>query len=111
MTIQSKIDSQPISGMRVHGGVTGKIVTIVAVLMSVYHILYVSHGFDALDIYIMALPHRSLSLAFLLTLSFMLLPMRGSDNNRLPWYDVLFILVGIAGPVYNFFFWGGKEKS
>ena len=92
--------------MRQLSGHKAKIVTIVAVAMSGYALLYVSHFLDLFGVYITSSTHRSLFLAFLLALAFLLLPMRkGEPRDRLPWYDILFILVAITGPLYNFFTW------
>ena len=83
--------------------------TVVAVLMSIYAILFVGRVIDNLGIFIPQLAHRSLILAFLLTLCFLTLPIRGGKSkNSLPWYDILIILLAIAGPLYNFFTWKGN---
>jgi len=92
-------------------GTTGKLVTIVGVMASIYAILFVSHVNDALGIFIPQVAHRSLILAFLLTLCFLLLPAgRGKPGGKLAWYDILLILIGVAGPVYNFFTWSGNAE-
>ena len=92
--------------MRQLSGYKAKMVTIVAVAMSGYALLYVAHFLDLFGVYITSSTHRSLFLAFLLALAFLLLPMRkGEPRDRLPWYDILFILVAITGPLYNFFTW------
>ena len=106
MADRVEVESEKIiSNTNLHIGWKVKITTAVAVLMSLYHIIFVSHGFDALDIYIMSVPHRSLSLAFLLALTFLVLPGRKADKGKVRWYDILLIVVGIAGPLYNFFTW------
>jgi TRAP transporter 4TM/12TM fusion protein len=89
---------------------TSKVVTVIGVVTSVYAILFVSHAFDAIGIFIPQLAHRSLILAFLLTLCLLLFPARGRSRAGVPWYDVLLILVGIAGPLYNFFTWAGNAE-
>ncbi|MFC1907624.1 TRAP transporter permease [Chloroflexota bacterium] len=88
-----------------------KTATVVAVTLSIYSVMYVSHIFDAMGIFIPQLAHRSLFLAFLLTLCFLFLPIRsGKPKNGLPWFDILIILIAIAGPIYNFFTWKGNAE-
>jgi len=102
----------PIEGpMRWFSGFKAKVVTVVAVTMSVYCLCYLLHIFDELGYFIPGIAHRSIFLAFVLTLSFMLMPMsKGAAKGKLPWYDILFILVGVAGPVYNFFTWAENSE-
>ena len=57
----------------ISSAVKSKIITIVAVLTSVYTILFVSRVIDNIGIFIPQLSHRSLILGLLLTLCFMLL--------------------------------------
>ena len=86
-----------------------KLVTVVAVLMCVYAILFVGGVIDNLGVFIPHLAHRSLILAFLLALCFPTLPIGGGrGKSNLPWYDILAILLAIAGPLYNFFTWKGN---
>ena len=86
-----------------------RLVTIVAALMSIYAILFVGRVFDNLGLFIPQLAHRSLILTFLLTLTFLHFPMRrGKARDNLPWYEVVIILIVIAGPLYNFFTWKGN---
>jgi len=88
-----------------------KMATVVAVSMSIYAVMYVGRIFDAMGMFIPQLAHRSLFLAFLLTLCFLFLPIKGSKpKNGLPWYDILIILIAIAGPIYNFFAWKGNAE-
>ena len=92
-------------------GYKAKFITVLAAGTSLYALLYVSHFLDLFGVYITSLAHRSLILASLLTLAFLLLPMRrGSPRDKLPWYDSLFILVAVAGPLYNFFTWSGNAE-
>ncbi|MFH0914336.1 MAG: TRAP transporter fused permease subunit [Chloroflexota bacterium] len=103
---QERKDSPLSPGMRMLTGVSGKAVTIISVLMSLYALLYSGRLFDRLGLYIPAVPHRSLILAFVLALCFLLLPMGKRQNkNRLPWYDIILALIAVSGPLYNFFFW------
>lgn len=79
--------------------------------MSVYDILFVLRFFDNIGHSVPQMAHCSLNVAFILTLGFLLLPRRkGEPKDRVPWYDILFIIIGVAGPLYNFFFWLGNAE-
>jgi TRAP transporter 4TM/12TM fusion protein len=85
-------------------GVKGKIVSFVAVSMSLYHILYISHAFEKLDIYIAAAPHAAASLGFVLILVFLLLPgSKKAPRDRLLWYDAVLSVLAASGTGYFFF--------
>ncbi len=76
-------------------GVVGKIITVIAIIMSLYH-LYTA-GFGMIE----ALRHRALHLSFALCLIFLLFPAsKKSDLKRLPWYDVVLALLGVAAGLY-----------
>ncbi|MFC2122360.1 TRAP transporter permease [Bacteroidota bacterium] len=88
-----------------------RLATIVSVCTSIYAVMYVGRLFDTMDVFIPQIAHRSLFLAFLLTLCFLHLPIRGGrPKNGLPWYDILIILIAIAGPIYNFITWKGNAE-
>ncbi|MFH0914243.1 MAG: TRAP transporter permease [Chloroflexota bacterium] len=87
-------------------GFSARVATVVAVSMSVYAILYLGDFLRLVGINILTLPHRALILTFLITLSLLVLPGRKDEaRGRVPWYDVLLIILGTAGPLYLFFFW------
>lgn len=86
---------------RKHEGIAGKLVTIVAVVMSLYHILYIGHVFEYLGIYILQEVHRGFHIAFVLALIYLLYPFRKKvSGGRLRWYDVLLVIVAVAAPLY-----------
>lgn len=73
------------------------IITLVAVGFSLYH-LYTA-GFGAPP----TLKHRSLHVALVLTLVFLLYPAyKRANRQKLPWYDVLLVLLSLATTVYIF---------
>ncbi|MBU8906589.1 TRAP transporter permease [Desertibacillus haloalkaliphilus] len=73
------------------------IVTILAVGLSLYH-LYTSYFGTPVT-----LQHRSLHVAAVLALIFVLYPpFKKSNRSKLPWYDVLFTLMAFSTTVYIF---------
>ncbi|MFC1907345.1 TRAP transporter permease [Chloroflexota bacterium] len=97
------------TNLRLFKGAKAKLVTVVASLLSIYVLLFVTRIFDAIGVFIPQVAHRSLFLAFLLTLCFLLLPIRkGEPRNKLPWYDILFIVLSLVPTLYNFFTWRGN---
>lgn len=87
-------------------GPAGTVLTIVAVSMSVYHILYVGEILSRLGIYITGIPHRAITLSFLIALTLLLYPAaKGGRRDRIPWYDIALIVVGVVPVLYNVFFW------
>ncbi|MFH0914280.1 MAG: TRAP transporter large permease subunit [Chloroflexota bacterium] len=99
------------SQMRRLRGYPGVVATVVAVAMSVAALLYITHFLERIGSFIPQMSYLSLMLAFILTLAFLLLPARsGLAKDKLPWYDVLIILIGIAGPMYNLFTWGVNSE-
>jgi len=78
----------------------------VAVLMALYHLAFVSKLFTRLGFYSLQISiHTRVSLTFMLIFVFLAFPARkGTARRGLPWYDVLFIFMGIAGAGYYFFF-------
>ncbi len=84
-------------------GLVAKIVTVITVGYCLYTLLYIGHVFERFGIYINVVSYRALFLAFLMTLTFLTIPMGGGKRGKLPWYDLLFLGLGIAGPLYIFF--------
>lgn len=75
-------------------GVALKIVTILAVFMSLYH-LY-SSGIRMLP----QIQHKAIHLSLALALTFFIYPATVNQKKRLPWYDILFIVLSIVIGVY-----------
>ena len=83
-------------------GLVAKIVTAITVGYCLYTLLYIGHVFERFGIYINVVSFRALFLAFLTTLTFLTIPMGGGKRGKLPWYDVLLLVLGISGPLYIF---------
>ncbi|MGM0419700.1 MAG: TRAP transporter permease [Bacillota bacterium] len=71
--------------------------TILAVSVSIFH--FYTSGFGLL----ISFQQRSLHVAFLMVLSFILYPMKDEDNERVPWYDILLAVAGATTSLYIFF--------
>ncbi|MGI6128734.1 MAG: TRAP transporter permease [bacterium] len=88
-----KFDTE--SRFRKYTGFWAKVVSIVAVGMSLFH-LYTA-GFGAL----MAMKQRGIHLAFLMTLAFLLYPATDkSSKDRPTFLDFVWLLLGAAGTIY-----------
>jgi len=83
-------------------GLVAKIVTVITVGYCLYTLLYIGHVFERFGIYINVVSYRALFLAFLMTLTFLTIPAGGGKRGKLPWYDLLFLVLGIAGPLFIF---------
>lgn len=84
-------------------GLLGKVVTVVTVGYGLYIMMYMGHVFDYFGVYIDVVCYRASFLVFLMTVTFLTLPMTRGTKKTLPWYDLMFLLLGIAGPIYVFF--------
>lgn len=78
----------------------------VATIMAFYHLAYVSGFFSYIGVYaVQVQSHKGLSLALMLLFVPLAFPARkGTTRKGLPWYDILLILMGVAGAGYYFFF-------
>lgn len=89
---------------KIYGGVKAKVVSVVAISMTLYHILYIGHIFQKFDIYIAAASHAGASLGFVLMLVFLLLPAKkGAPSDKVPWYDIILVILSAFGTGYFFF--------
>ncbi len=80
---------------------------VVATVMALYHLAYVSGFFHYVHLYSMnqLQPHKGLSLALMLLFVFLAFPARkGTARKGLPWYDILLMLTGVITSGYYFFF-------
>lgn len=94
---------------RQYKGATAIVVSTIAVAFSLYHILYIT-GFivrvgillDIPRLYRFDLPqHLAIHLGMILALVFLLMPIRGkASQQKLPWYDVVLLVVGVG---WNFY--------
>lgn len=87
------------SRFRRYTGLWAKVVSIIAITMSAFH-LYTA-GFGTLE----AMKQRSVHLAFVLGLIFLLYPAgKRSPRNRPSVLDVVFAVLGVIGGLYNFLY-------
>lgn len=85
------------------------IVTVLATALSLVSILYVSNVLKIINIHFTQLPYLSLMLAILLALVLLKYSLNGKvRKGQPPIYDIILILLGVAGPLYNFVFWEGQ---
>lgn len=75
-------------------GFWAKIFSVLAISMSLYHIytsgIYMPPQFQ----------HRVIHLAFALALTFLLFPASSSQKDRLPWYDIVAVLISFGTAIY-----------
>ncbi|BCV24159.1 TRAP transporter permease [Gelria sp. Kuro-4] len=88
------------SRFRRYTGVWAKVISVIAIVMSAFH-LYTA-GFGTLQ----AMKQRSVHLAFVLGLIFLLYPAsrKTARRNKPTWLDILFAVLGIIGGLYNFLY-------
>lgn len=91
--------------------VPDRVVTLVTVVLAVYHLLFVSTVFPRVGIYIMTQQHRAVSLGLFLTLAFLIRPARKeSPDSRLPWYDMILILASLLPTAYYAIFYSTVQE-
>jgi TRAP transporter 4TM/12TM fusion protein len=71
-----------------------------AVVFILFHLAYIGQVFLRFDIVILPSQMRAVSLGLILILTFLQLPAKGTTSRRLPWYDVVLILMSIASTIY-----------
>ena len=104
---KSGIGELPTEGRRTRtlSGIQGVIVRWGAILLSLYVAAYVSTLFDVIGIRLFG-AHRALVFSGILFLLFMLFPATSKGPwDRVPWYDIVFALIGAAASLYAFFSW------
>lgn len=84
---------------------TGKITLVVAAVMVIYHLLYVSQALGHLGIYIMTPSHRAASLGFMLVITFLTTRWKKGAQKKLSWFDILLILMSLVGTGYHALFY------
>lgn len=78
-------------------------IMMLGVVMSLYHISYVAGFLEAMGVNIGPVPHRALSLAFAMVLTFLLFPHnKKTTRTSLPWYDMVLIVLSLVGCLYVF---------
>lgn len=95
-----------VSRIRQFSGTLRYVIAGIAIAMCVYSIFVVAHG----PVYIgwawsTYIPHRAVHLAFGVLLIFLLVPAsKGAPRNKIPWYDILLLIMGLAPCVYRVLF-------
>jgi TRAP transporter 4TM/12TM fusion protein len=94
-----------------HGStVIRKVITFLSVILIMMGVLYVSNAWEFFGIHITMVPYCALILMLVLVLVFLIRPaIRGGARERLPWYDVVFIIMSVCGTGYITFFPGRWE--
>jgi TRAP transporter 4TM/12TM fusion protein len=71
-----------------------------AVIFILFHLAYIGQVFLRFNIVILPSQMRAVSLSLVLILTFMVFPATQRTSRRLPWYDVVFILMTTASTIY-----------
>jgi len=109
MSQEDQVQSQPIN-QREFKGAMAKVVTVIAMAMSLYHIFFITYAFEKVGIYLLVPPFLAGSLGFILVLVFLLFPIkRDRSKNVLPWYDKIFAILSAIVTSYVFFM--GREMA
>lgn len=79
----------------------------VATLATLYHVLYVSRILiNVFGVVVLPIQHRSISLAFMLVLTFLTFRASGNQRkDRLPWYDGLLMAASVGVGLYPILFY------
>ncbi len=101
------VDEEKKLTRRQYKGVLATIVAVIAVTFTVYHILYIAGLVDRARIYLNIPQHLAIHLGLILALIFLLLPAgKKSPMTRLPWYDLVLVILGVA---WNFYIVYSRE--
>ncbi|MFC1816613.1 TRAP transporter permease [Thermodesulfobacteriota bacterium] len=93
------------SRYREYTGVLGKIVTVAAVVFSLYHIIYAFGILQTTHFYIDVVPHRAIHLGLVLFITFLIVPWRKGKATKLTWYDALFAVFALVWNAYLVLNW------
>jgi TRAP transporter 4TM/12TM fusion protein len=92
------------------GPVVAKLITAVSIVLCIIGILYITNVFEFFGLYMTIVPYCGLILMLVLVLAFLIYPAgKGTSTRRLPWYDIMLILMSVASSGYIAFFpgrWG-----
>lgn len=80
--------------------VIDRLVTVIAAGLALCAILYLSGALDALGIYLSIQNYRTVFLAVVLVLIFLTTPARKGTRDKLPWYDILLLVLSLAPLIY-----------
>ena len=85
------------------------VITVIATLLSLYAILYVLDVGQVFSRYVENVQHCAVVLAFFLSLTFLIHPTNPKLKTKIPWYDIIIIILAIAGPLYLVFVWKSQQ--
>jgi len=98
------VDEEKKLTRREYKGILAPIVAVIAVTFTVYHILYISGLVAKAGIYLNIPQHLAIHLGLILALVFLLLPAgKKSPMTRLPWYDLVLVILGVGWNFYIVF--------
>jgi len=87
-------------------GITGKLLTLLGVCASLYYLLFISGALSRIGIHIQSIPHGALLFGLINILVIFYYPAtKNAPKDKLPWYDVLLILLNALACGYVFFFY------
>ncbi|MBI4284726.1 MAG: TRAP transporter fused permease subunit [Chloroflexi bacterium] len=76
-------------------------VTVLAAGTALFVLLYIGHVFEYAGMYLNQNSFRGIAVAFVLALIYLLYPAtRSAPRDKLPWYDLLLLVVAIIMPLY-----------
>jgi TRAP transporter 4TM/12TM fusion protein len=100
-TIEVSIEEEEPKKHRRLTGFMGWVARIIAIGLPIYSFLYIMNLFAPFGLFIFSGSHNAIFLAAVLTLCFLLVPAtKSAPKKRVPWYDFLFIGMGLLGVVY-----------
>ena len=86
-----------LASMRNIRGFWAKFATIIAITVSIFH--FYTSGFGLL----ISFEQRSIHLALLMILAFVMYPLKKNDRDRVPWYDIILATAGTVACLYIYF--------
>ena len=91
---------------REYKGVSNMLITFLGVGISIYYLLFLSGILTRLGIHILSVPHEALIFGVINTLVLFRYPAgKRAKMDRLPWYDIVLILMNLFACGYVFFFY------
>lgn len=85
--------------------VSPKLITVLSIITFIVSIAYISGLLKLFGLHLGLVQYVALILMLCLIIAFLIYPAkRGATKDRLPWYDILFMTMGVAGTSYPAFF-------
>ena len=86
-------------------GTLGKVVTVLAVIIGLYHLFYLLGAFGYLKIFWLAPQHKAISFFCLMMVTFLIYPGRKAPRQGVRWYDFVLIIASSVPMLYMAFFY------